>query len=85
MMLNKSQCSSNKSACSFINSSALVLASIGAVNWGLVGILELDLVDFLFSSFPRVKTLTYSLVGIGGIVLLWNHISCWMSESSASN
>ena len=49
----------------------LVITIIGAVNWGLIGLLDFDLVAMLFS---RV---VYTLVGICGLVnigILFNHI-----------
>ena len=47
---------------------ALVLVIIGALNWGLVGILQFDLVAWLFGGADSVVSrIVYSLVGFGGI------------------
>ena len=47
---------------------ALILAVIGCVNWGLVGIFQFDLVAWLFggagSLFSRV---VYTIVGLAGL------------------
>ena len=47
---------------------ALILAIIGAVNWGLVGFARFDLVAWLFggqtASFSRI---IYALVGLAGL------------------
>ena len=42
------------------------LVIIGAVNWGLVGLLNFNLVAFLFGSWPFIVTIVYVLVGIAG-------------------
>jgi len=50
---------------------ALVLVVVGAVNWGLVGIAQFDLVATLFggSSAP-LSRVVYTLVGVAGLALL---------------
>lgn len=46
----------------------LVLTIIGAVNWGLVGILDFNLVSFLFGSASMLTRIIYILVGIAGLI-----------------
>lgn len=47
---------------------ALALVIIGALNWGLVGIFQYDLVAALFGgSAALVSRIIYSLVALGGI------------------
>jgi uncharacterized protein len=48
---------------------ALVLAIIGAVNWGLVGFFNYDLVADLFGANSAVSRIIYSLVGLAGVYL----------------
>jgi len=50
---------------------ALLLVIVGAVNWGLVGLAQFDLVAFLFGgeSAP-LSRIVYSAVGVAAIVLL---------------
>lgn len=48
---------------------ALVLVIVGAVNWGLVGLFQFDLVAALLGSASALSRLVYSLVGLAGIVL----------------
>ncbi len=50
--------------------SALALVIIGAVNWGLIGIFKLDLVNLLFGNMSWISRLVYILVGISGLYLL---------------
>jgi uncharacterized protein len=48
---------------------ALALVIIGALNWGLVGLLQFDLVAFLFGPGSTLSRLVYSLVGLAGVAL----------------
>jgi len=55
---------------------ALVFTVIGAINWGLVGLLEFDLVAALFGEMTVLTRLVYSLIGITGLInigLLFMH------------
>ena len=47
---------------------ALILAIIGSVNWGLVGIFRFDLVAWIFGGQAAViSRIIYTLVGLAGI------------------
>ena len=47
---------------------ALILAIIGSVNWGLVGIFRFDLVAWIFGGQAAVLSrVVYTLVGAAGI------------------
>ncbi|MBQ4546668.1 MAG: DUF378 domain-containing protein [Oscillospiraceae bacterium] len=54
---------------------ALLLIIIGGLNWGLIGLLDFDLVAWLFGSPEALLSrIVYTLVGIGaawGITLLF--------------
>ena len=49
---------------------ALILIIIGAINWGLIGFFNLNLVALLFGSMSWVSRIVYGLVGICGLYLL---------------
>lgn len=49
---------------------ALVLVVIGAVNWGLVGLFNLDLVAKLFGA-GMIAKIVYILVGISGLYTIY--------------
>ena len=51
-----------------IHKSALVLTIIGAINWGLIGIFDFNLVTTLFGDMSVFSRIIYALVGIAGIV-----------------
>ena len=47
---------------------ALVLVIIGALNWGLIGIFQFDLVAWIFGGMGAVVSrIIYTLVALGGI------------------
>lgn len=51
-----------------LNSIALVLMIVGAINWGLVGLFNFDLVQALFGTWsPILARVTYLLVGLAGV------------------
>ena len=47
---------------------SLVITIIGAVNWGLVGLLDVDLVALLFGVGTFLSRTVYTLVGIAGLI-----------------
>lgn len=50
---------------------ALVLAIVGAVNWGLVGLFGFDLVAAIFGNMSLLSRIVYGLVGVSGIYLIF--------------
>lgn len=49
---------------------ALVLVIIGAINWGLIGFLDFDLVRVIFGDMTAFSRIIYSAVGIAGLYAL---------------
>lgn len=49
---------------------AYILVLIGALNWGLIGFADFDLVAFIFGEMTLLSRIIYSLVGISAIILL---------------
>lgn len=55
----------------------LVITIIGAINWGLIGVLDFNLVDTVFGAGSLFSRIIYSLVGVSGLInigILFNHI-----------
>lgn len=50
-----------------IDKIALVLIIIGAINWGLIALFELDLVALLFGEMTILSRIVYGLVGLSGL------------------
>lgn len=47
---------------------ALILMIIGAINWGLIGLFQFDLVASIFGgSTSALSRIIYSLVGVAGV------------------
>ena len=56
---------------------ALVFTIIGAINWGLIGLLDFDLVATIFGDRSMMSRIIYSIVGICGLInigILFNHL-----------
>lgn len=49
---------------------ALIIAIIGTINWGLIGFFSFDLVAFLFGNMTWLSRIIYALVGIAGLYLI---------------
>ena len=60
--------SMTKSAIDWI---ALILVIVGAINWGLVGILDFNIVDKIFGIGSTIATIIYILVGLSGIWMIY--------------
>lgn len=54
----------------FLDYTLLTLVIVGAINWGLIGFFQFDLVAFLFGNMSWISRIVYALVGIGGLYLL---------------
>ncbi len=52
---------------------AYALATLGAFNWGLWALADIDLVDALFGSFGAAATLVYLLVGLSGLYVAYDY------------
>ena len=48
---------------------ALVLVIVGALNWGLVGLFDFNLVAALFGEMSILSRIVYVLVGLSGVIL----------------
>lgn len=61
-----------------LQKTCLVITIIGAINWGLIGFLDFNLVDAIFGTGSLLSRIIYALVGICGLInigILFNHIS----------
>ena len=52
-----------------MDATALTISIIGAINWGLIGFFNFNLVSFLFGSMTWLSRIIYAIVGICGIYL----------------
>lgn len=50
-----------------MKTTALILMIIGAINWGLIGLFQFNLVDAIFGDMSLFSRIIYGLVGIAGL------------------
>jgi len=50
---------------------AMALVIIGGLNWGLVGALNLDVVDLILNSVPILQQAVYILVGLSALYIAY--------------
>ena len=64
---------------------AAILVVVGAVNWGLVGLFQFDLVATIFGDMSVMSRLLYVLVGVAGAfqAIQWKAIQRRWSGSVA--
>ncbi len=46
----------------------LVITIIGGLNWGLVGLLDFNIIDAIFTAGSIISRIIYSIVGITSII-----------------
>ena len=47
---------------------ALVFVIVGALNWGMIGIFDVNLVSLLFGEDTIITNIVYAIVGICGLL-----------------
>ncbi len=57
--------------CSPLGKVAYVLLIIGGLNWGLVGLFQLDLVQLVLGSIPVLAMIVYVLVGLSALYMIF--------------
>lgn len=56
---------------SSLDTLAMWLVVVGALNWGLVGLLNLNLVSSLLGMGTVLEKIVYMLVGLSAVMVLW--------------
>jgi uncharacterized membrane protein YuzA (DUF378 family) len=51
---------------------AFILVIVGGLNWGLVGVLDFNLVSTLFGDMSNLSRIVYVLVGLSAVYLAVN-------------
>ncbi|HLD25776.1 MAG TPA: DUF378 domain-containing protein [Candidatus Andersenbacteria bacterium] len=52
---------------------SFILVIVGALNWGLVGLFQFNLVEAILGGVPGLLRIVYVLVGLGGVYLAATH------------
>ncbi|MBS3119300.1 DUF378 domain-containing protein [Candidatus Woesearchaeota archaeon] len=50
---------------------SLWLVIIGGINWGLVGVLKLDLVETIFGSIAILQQIIYIVIGLAALYMVY--------------
>ena len=53
-----------------------VLVGLGALNWGLVGLFEVDFVERLLGTMTGPARAAYTVIGIAGLLKLVSLVKC---------
>lgn len=64
---------------------ALTITIIGAVNWGLIGFFNFNLVSFLFGNMSWLSRIIYALVGLCGLYLITFYTSNGNTDASGQS
>ncbi|HBR70554.1 TPA: DUF378 domain-containing protein [Candidatus Dependentiae bacterium] len=68
--------------CSKLSAIALLVSAIGAINWGAVGLFDLNLVVWfsMLIKLPILIKYIYIIVGISGLFSLFDAFACMFSK-----
>ncbi len=66
-----SSASSSKMKMNSLQMLSWLVITVGALNWGLVGLLNVNLVEVLLGGVPALVQIVYILVGLAGIYSVW--------------
>ncbi len=64
----------------FLCGLSYILVIIGAINWGLIGFFEFDLVAYIFGEMSFLSRIVYDLVGISAIISVICTSICMRNE-----
>ena len=67
-----------------LNILTLILVIVGGLNWGLVGLLNFDLVATIFGAGSLLARLVYVVVGISAVWQLWPLASAFGSNEAVA-
>lgn len=53
---------------------SFILVLVGALNWGLVGLFNVNLVTSLLGTMPGAETVVYVLIGLSAVYIGFGHM-----------
>ena len=65
----------------WLDITALILIIIGAINWGLIGFFEFDLISYFFGTLTAVTRIIFAG---GGIACIYSLILFWKLRTNKS-
>lgn len=67
----------------FLKYLSYVLVIIGAINWGLIGFFDYDLVASIFGEMTTPTRIIYGLVGVSAIISTITSIICYQKHKNS--
>jgi uncharacterized membrane protein YuzA (DUF378 family) len=67
-----------------VNLIAWILVTIGAINWGLVALMEMNLVDMIFGAGSQLAKIVYIVIGAAGVYQLIPLSKCLMGQGGGA-
>lgn len=64
----------------FLKYFSYTLVIIGAINWGLIGFFDFDLVAAIFGEMSMFTRIIYSFVGVSAIISLITSYICYLNH-----
>ena len=61
----------------FFKYTSYILVLIGALNWGLYGAFNFDLIAFLFGEMTLISRILYIIVGVSAIISMITAYICY--------
>lgn len=74
--MKNNKCEGWCSSCTWVPKVSFALVFVGAMNWGLVGIFNWNLVESIFGERGVITIIIYILVAIGGVISLFSGCPC---------
>jgi uncharacterized protein len=68
-----------------LHKACAILVLVGALNWGLVGAFQINLVNMIFGPVAMLERIIYILVGISALIMLGQKKCCGMGGCSCSD
>lgn len=65
---------------SAVDKFSIFLILLGAINWGIIGLLGFNIINILFKALPMLEKLIYILVGVSAINSLLFITKCKMKS-----
>lgn len=60
-----------------LQKACLVITIIGALNWGFIGLLDINIIEAMFGEGSVIARVIYSIVGLTGLInvgILFTHL-----------
>ena len=67
----------------FLKYLSYILVIVGAINWGLIGFFNYDLVSSIFGEMSTLSRIIYSTVGVSAIISIITSYICYIRHKNS--